>query len=121
MSYRSVPAYVSVTFITNATINTATSNRVVIAAPGANFALRIVHMSVAPQQTNTGRILVIVSSTGAIVSLWRAGFNDTGITNTPPEPGIQLPVNAALLLSDLSNVASQTYGINVYYFVDSTN
>lgn len=101
-----------------------TINTVILAAPGAGFAYRIVAIAVGINRTSAGALVEeTYSSIGSAAPVWRTGA--LGLTGTShveklvPGPGIQLPENEGLNLASQSSAAAGVTIYTVNYFIDN--
>lgn len=118
MPYTQPPNVASLTVTTNATANTNTTSNV-IAAPGANLALRITGIHISGVPANTGKIRgQFQSTTGIIVG--HMGFVPGSADDLRiPEPGIRLAPNTGLDCQHSSDIASQNLRIGVQYYIEN--
>lgn len=119
--YALPPIELTVVVQTNAVGGTNQVNAL-IAAPGAGLAVRLVGYQVSREFTGTGALQAILQdgvSGGEILRhVWEAGRLQA--QGWPiPEPGVSLPVNHGLSLSNIAGVASQFIVVTMLYFVDA--
>lgn len=120
MSYSRPP---SVAGYLSAALIVGTITTVVIAAPGAGKAIRIVaiNLGIARQSTGAVDFRVFEGTTGNTI-LRVAGFQLTGTGNNAipiVEPGIQLTTNNSLSIDASSTVATGTGQGTVQYYIDT--
>lgn len=107
---------------TNGVANTSNVGVALLGAAGVGAAYRIVGISLAAGRevlaANNVEV-VYIDSTG--ITMWAGMVSGGGGTAIImyPFPGIQLPVNASLTMTNISNAATMTYRTVVYYYTDT--
>lgn len=110
--YNRPPNYASGIFPSSAT----GTNTQVIAAPGANLAIRLVGLHASGLTGTTAADARFQSPNGSTI-LFRAIGGLVGSGDSIPEPGILLPINTGLFVTCFSP-AGGNVAIEVYYFID---
>lgn len=120
--YKQIPLAAEV-LVTTGAIHTPVAHTVV-AAPGAGKALRIIAISASLSDNATGLIELFQAGDAAgVIGIWTANIGSAvgGAGVVLPEPGIQLGINKAFVISSRGTVATQTIDLQALYFIDNVS
>ena len=93
----------------------------VLAAPGVNFAYRIIGCHFGINRAATGIVDLVLQDGSPLTIAVAMGLSIAGVPNfdvSIPEPGLQCNTNQPLQISLSSSAAAGSYRLVVYYFVD---